>query len=98
MRAVETGQMAVANLQTILEYFDSSDIENIKVGKNSMNGKEDLVIKGLDATKSKLDEFLLLFDQDTVSKIKAQLQEENELNIKEFDPNLGDIINLPPPS
>jgi len=98
MRAVETGQMAVANLQTILEYFDSSDIENIKVGKNSMNGKEDLVIKGLDATKSKLDEFLLLFDQDTVAKIKAQVQEENELNIKEFDPNLGDIINLPPPS
>jgi len=63
-----------------------------------MNGKEDLVIKGLDATKSKLDEFLLLFDQDTVAKIKAQVQEENELNIKEFDPNLGDIINLPPPS
>ncbi|MGK3735487.1 MAG: hypothetical protein ACI8RD_002373 [Bacillariaceae sp.] len=31
MRAVETGQMAVANLQTILEYFDTSDIENIKV-------------------------------------------------------------------
>jgi hypothetical protein len=35
MRAVETGQMAVANLQTILEYFDSSDIENIKV-RNEM--------------------------------------------------------------
>jgi hypothetical protein len=63
-----------------------------------MNGKEDLVIKGLDATKSKLDEFLLLFDQDTVAKIKAQVQEENELNIKEFDPSLGDILNLPPPS
>ncbi|MGK3735489.1 MAG: hypothetical protein ACI8RD_002371 [Bacillariaceae sp.] len=63
-----------------------------------MNGKEDLVIKGLDATKSKLDEFLLLFDQDIVTKIKAQVQEENELNIKEFDPSLGDIINLPPPS
>jgi hypothetical protein len=63
-----------------------------------MNGKEDLVIKGLDATKSKLDEFLLLFDQDIVAKIKAQVQEENELNIKEFDPSLGDIINLPPPS
>lgn len=36
MRAVETGQMAVANLQTILEYFDSSDIENIKV-RNEMH-------------------------------------------------------------
>jgi len=32
MRAIDAGQMAVANLQTILEYFDTSDIENIKVG------------------------------------------------------------------
>jgi len=33
MRAIDAGQMAVANLQTILEYFDTSDIENIKVGR-----------------------------------------------------------------
>jgi len=98
MRAIEAGQMAVANLQTILEYFDTSDIENIKVGKSSMNGKEDLVIKGLDATQVKLDEFLLFFDEATLKKIKAQVQEENELNIKEFDESLGVIINLPPPS
>jgi len=98
MRAIEAGQMAVANLQTILEYFDTSDIENIKVGKSSMNGKEDLVIKGLDATQVKLDEFLLFFDEATLKKIKAQVQEENELNIKEFDESLGMIINLPPPS
>jgi len=98
MRAIDAGQMAVANLQTILEYFDTSDIENIKVGKSSMNGKEDLVIKGLDATQIKLDEFLLFFDETTLKKIKAQVQEENELNIKEFDESLGGIINLPPPS
>lgn len=98
MRAIDAGQMAVANLQTILEYFDTSDIENIKVGKSSMNGKEDLVIKGLDATQVKLDEFLLFFDEATLKKIKAQVQEENELNIKEFDESLGTIINLPPPS
>ena len=99
MRAIDTGQMAVQNLQTILEYFDSSDVQNLKVGKNSMSGgKEELVVKGLEATQKKLDEFLSFFEEATVLKIKAQVQEENELNVKEFDRSLGDIINLPPPS
>jgi hypothetical protein len=30
-RAIDVGQTAVQNLQTILEYFDSSDVQNIKV-------------------------------------------------------------------
>jgi len=98
MRAIDTGQMAVQNLQTILEYFDSSDIENIKVGKNSLNGKEEIVVKGLEATEVKLNEFLSFFDEDSVTRVKDQIQEENELNVKEFDRSLGDIINLPPPS
>ena len=98
MRAVDTGLMAVQNLQTILEYFDTSDVENIKVGKNAMNGKEELVVKGLAATQIKLDEFLGFFEEATVQKIKDQVQEENELNVKEFDKSLGNIINLPPPS
>ncbi len=34
MRATDIGQAAVQNLQTILEYFDSSDVENIKVCRN----------------------------------------------------------------
>lgn len=63
-----------------------------------MGGKEDLVLKGLEAAQLKLDEFLSFFDEGTINKIKAQVQEENELNVKEFDKSLGDIINLPPPS
>lgn len=31
MKAIDVGQAAVQNLQTILEYFDASDVENIKV-------------------------------------------------------------------
>jgi hypothetical protein len=31
MKAIDVGQTAVQNLQTILEYFDTSDVENIKV-------------------------------------------------------------------
>ena len=33
MAAVDAGQAAVQNLQTILEYFDSSDVQNIKVSE-----------------------------------------------------------------
>eukprot|EP00536_Pseudo-nitzschia_multiseries_P011810 jgi/Psemu1/260144/estExt_Genewise1Plus.C_4220014 len=106
MRAIDAGQAAVQNLQTILEYFDSSDVENIRVGKNKggnnggggMSGKEEIVVKGLEATQAKLDEFLAFFDAATVDKVKAQVQEENDLNVKEFDRSLGDIINLAPPS
>lgn len=98
MRAIDTGQMAVQNLQTILEYFDTSDVENIKVGKNSMSGKEEIVVRGLEATQIKLDEFLSFFDEGTVTRVKDQVQEENDLNMKEFDKSLGDIINLKPPS
>jgi hypothetical protein len=63
-----------------------------------LGGKEELVLKGLEAAQAKLDEFLGFFDDSTVAKVKAKVQEENELNVKEFDRNLGDIINLPPPS
>jgi hypothetical protein len=63
-----------------------------------LGGKEELVLKGLEAAQGKLDEFLGFFDNATVAKIKAKIQEENDLNVKEFDKSLGDIINLPPPS
>ena len=96
MMAIDTGQMAVQNLQTILEYFDTSDVENIKVGKGSMNGKEEIVVKGLEAAEIKLNEFLSYFDKETVERVMAQAEAENELNTKEFDKNLGDIINLKP--
>lgn len=96
MSAIDTGQMAVQNLQTILEYFDSSDVQNIKVGSNSMSGKEEIVVRGLEATGIKLDEFLSFFDETTVTRVKDQVQSENDLNIAEFDKSLGDIINLKP--
>ncbi|KAL3894940.1 MAG: hypothetical protein SGARI_007598, partial [Bacillariaceae sp.] len=115
MRAIDVGQTAVQNLQTILEYFDTSDVQNIKVCVSvcvpwlicsrelmrqwnvrvsfvfslvCMAGKEELVLKGLEAAQLKLDEFLSFFDEGTINKIKAQVQEENELNVKEFDKSL----------
>jgi hypothetical protein len=63
-----------------------------------MAGKEELVLKGLQAAQINLDQFLTFFPEETVLKVKALVKEENALNVKEFDPALGDILNVPPPS
>jgi hypothetical protein len=97
VEAGQVGQQAVQNLYTILEYFDSADVQNIKVGQPGMmmGGKEELVLKGLDATRKSIDDFLDFFPKAQVDKVVARIAEENELNIKEFDPSLGDLINVP---
>lgn len=91
--AAEIGQSAVSNLYTMLEYFDSSDVENIKV--TSLGGKEELVLKGLDATKRKIDDFIAYFPKQTVDEVSSLITEENKLNEKEFDQELGKILNMP---
>jgi hypothetical protein len=53
------------------------------------------VLKGLEATASKLDEFISFFDPTVVDETKAKILAENELNVKEFDSSLGTIVNLP---
>jgi len=63
-----------------------------------MAGKEALVLKGLEAAQINIDKFLAYFPEETVNKVKNKVKEENDLNVKEFDRSLGDIINLAPPS
>jgi hypothetical protein len=95
--ASDVGRSATEALYTILEYFDSSDVQNLKVGMfDSMAGKEVLVLKGLEAAKSNIDKFLAFFPKSTVENIQKLIQEENDLNQKEFDPNLGVILNPNP--
>ena len=62
---------------------------------DGLGGKQDLVLKGLDATKRDIDDFLAYFPSNQVDKVKAKVSEENELNIKEFDQSLGTILNMP---
>jgi len=62
---------------------------------NAMAGKEELVLKGLDTARRNIDDFLAYFPRDEVNNIVARIKEENELNIKEFDPAIGTIINMP---
>ncbi|KAL7437508.1 hypothetical protein ACHAXH_003169 [Discostella pseudostelligera] len=88
------GQSAVQSLYTIVEYFDSSDIENIKV--DSLAGKEAIVINGLKSVRRDLDEFLSYFPAEVVEEARSRIATENELNFKEFDPKLGAILNPNP--
>lgn len=69
-----------------------------QVGSNQMAGKESLVLKGLDAARKNIDEFLTYFPASEIETAKAKIESENQLNIKEFDPALGAPINLPPKS
>ncbi|KAI2509632.1 hypothetical protein MHU86_4752 [Fragilaria crotonensis] len=92
--AGQLGQSAVQDLQTILEYFDSSDVQNIKV--DNMAGKERLVLQGLESAGKNIDAFLTYFPKEQVDAARSQVLAENELNFKEWDRSLGEIVNLPP--
>eukprot|EP00584_Thalassiosira_punctigera_P003552 CAMPEP_0172532326 /NCGR_PEP_ID=MMETSP1067-20121228/5424_1 /TAXON_ID=265564 ORGANISM="Thalassiosira punctigera, Strain Tpunct2005C2" /NCGR_SAMPLE_ID=MMETSP1067 /ASSEMBLY_ACC=CAM_ASM_000444 /LENGTH=259 /DNA_ID=CAMNT_0013316833 /DNA_START=15 /DNA_END=794 /DNA_ORIENTATION=+ len=94
VQASGVGQSAVQSLYTIVEYFDSADVENIKV--NSLAGKEAIVINGLKSVRRDIDDLLSMFPTDVVQEAKARIMEENELNYKEFDPSLGSILNPNP--
>ncbi|KAL7536717.1 hypothetical protein ACHAXR_007358 [Thalassiosira sp. AJA248-18] len=94
VQASGAGQSAVQSLYTIVEYFDSSDVENIKV--DSLAGKEAIVNNGLKSVRRDLDDFLSYFPADVVEGAKKKILEENELNFKEFDPSLGSILNPNP--
>jgi len=71
-------------------------VRRVKVGSDSMAGKESIVNKGLESVRRDLDDFLSYFPQDIVDQAKAKIAEENELNFKEFDPSLGTILNPNP--
>lgn len=96
IRAVDAGQSTVQNLYTILEYFDSSDVQNLKVGSNSLGQKEIIVLNGLDATRKGIDDFISYFPREEVGAVIAKINAENDLNLKEFDPALGVLLNPTP--
>ena len=60
-----------------------------------MAGKEELVLKGLDTASKNIEDFLAYFPKDMVDAVREKILEENRLNQKEWDPALGDIVNLP---
>jgi hypothetical protein len=60
-----------------------------------MAGKEKLVLRGLDSARQSIDDFISYFPPVEVDTVRSQIREENELNKKEWDPALGEIVNMP---
>eukprot|EP00986_Skeletonema_menzelii_P001456 scaffold386_cov135-Skeletonema_menzelii.AAC.11 len=65
-------------------------------GQSAVQSKEAIVTKGLESVRRDIDEFLSYFPRDVLDQQKAKVMEENELNYKEFDPELGSILNPNP--
>ena len=49
----------------------------------------------MDATRQSIDTFLSYFPTSTIDTVIATIEKENELNVKEFDPALGILLNMP---
>lgn len=50
----------------------------------------------MEVSRSRIDQFLGFFPEDLVTKVQAKIKEENDLNMKEFDPEIGTILNPDP--
>lgn len=94
LQAIDAGQNTVQNLFTILEYFDSSDVQNLQVS-NNLGQKEIVVLRGLEATRRGIDEFISYFPGDEVGAVMAKINNENELNVKEYEA-VGQLLNPTP--
>lgn len=54
-------------------------------------------MRGLDATRKSIDDFVAFFPASEVDPIRKRIEQENALNVKEFDSSLGTIVNMPLP-
>ena len=52
-------------------------------------------MKGLDATRKSIDDFLSFFPTPDVTAVIARVNDENAANVKEFDGTLGPLLNMP---
>lgn len=92
-------QEIVSDLTTILEYFDSQDVQNLKVGGVGAlaSATEPFVIEGLVSANKKIQLYIDLCPTDSVERVMATISYENELNMKEFPEDvLGKLKNPDP--
>mmetsp|Transcript_25913 Transcript_25913/g.89110 ORF Transcript_25913/g.89110 Transcript_25913/m.89110 type:complete len:275 (+) Transcript_25913:68-892(+) len=80
--AMEKGRSAAENLQTLLEYFDSS-VDSLNVDTLDPK-KQQFILKALDTTRMQLDEFLAFLPTDLVEAARALILEENGKNDAEY--------------
>jgi len=88
--ATDYGNTAVEALTQIIEYFPQ-DLQ-----ANDLGPEQKKFVSNALATASKsIDSFLMLMPKDTVDAARAQLEEENALNMKEFPKDELELLNPP---
>lgn len=80
VEATEAGNIAAEELQSAIEYVKS----DLKSGPLDQKQK-DYIIDALTATRESLFIFLDFIPQDKLEGARARIEEENKLNIEEFD-------------
>ena len=85
----------VSDLTTILEYFDTQDVQNLKVG--SGGASESFVTEGLVSANKKIQQFVDLANADSVIQVMNRISLENELNLKEFPEDILGKLKNPDP-
>jgi hypothetical protein len=89
--ATEAGATAVEALTQILEYFPQDLVAN-----DLSPEQKKFVITALATTSSNIDRFVSLLPPEKVASAKAQIEQENELNKKEYEEfNDEKIVNMP---
>lgn len=94
------GQDVVFTLNTILEYFDDRNVDNIKLGKKPTvledgsfpvvleedlePSKKKLVVGGLKRTLELFDEYFAMVDGEELEMARGVVKEENELNRRDY--------------
>eukprot|EP00965_Chrysotila_dentata_P056887 1887589-Pleurochrysis_carterae.AAC.1 len=93
--AASFGNTAVESLVQILEYFQVDLVAN-----ELTKEQQTFVLKALKSTSTSIDSFLALMPSNVVAAAKKQIEEENELNLKEFPddaylnptPTVGELL------
>lgn len=88
IKASQAGNEAIDTLQTAQEYF----AKDLKVA-GLTDEQRTFIVQAMQSTRSKLDGFLAYLPEDVVQKARRQVEEENELNMKEFVGQDGGITN-----
>merc|ERR1719334_63365 len=88
MLATSAGNEAVENLEMAKDYFSKS----LKV-KSLTGEQKSFILQAMQAMRQKLDDLIKFMPAEVVTAARRQVEDENELNAKEFMSDTGTMIN-----
>jgi len=88
MKASQVGNEAVDALETAKEYFGTP----LKVSGLSDEQRK-FIVQAMQACRDKLDRFLVYVPEESLKKARQRVEDENDLNRKEYVGEDGGILN-----